>query len=325
MTAPPTPPTPRPSPVNALGSYLARTVRRGVELFLVLARIMVPVMIAVRLAEIAGVVAALGSLVGPLMVPVGLPAELGLAWVACLLIGPPAGIAAMALLAEPLTTAQVSNFATMMLIAHALPLESAIVARAGGSFWLNVLLRAGGAYLFGILCNLFFVATGWLSDPVDLSGLGGAGDAGWMAWLAASLRLLLTVFVIILALLVLLDAMERTGITAAFTRAVRPLLRGAGMTDQTTPLVTIGMLLGLTYGAGLIIREIEEKGIPPRAKALALSWLSLCHSVIEDTGLMLIIGASPWVVLVGRVLFAFAVVRVIAWGYDARTREPARD
>ena len=299
-------------------AYLIRTARRGGELFWTLAKIMVPVMIAVRLLDLLGAVDALGALVGPMMLPVGLPAELGIAWVANLLIGPPAGIAAMALLAEPLSVAQVSIFATMMLIAHALPLESAIVARAGGSFWANVALRLGGAYAFGIIANLFFLGTGWLSEPVDLSGLGGAQDASWLAWLIGSAKLLLTVFVIILGLLVLLDAMERTGVTAAFTRAVQPLLRGAGMTEQTTPLVTIGMLLGLTYGAGLIIREIEEKGIPPRAKALALSWLSLCHSVIEDTGLMLIVGASPWVVLGGRVLFALVVVRGIAWVRDAR-------
>ncbi len=308
-------------------TYLQRTAQRGLALFWTLAKIMVPVMVAVRLADVLGLVDGLGALVGPLMVPVGLPPEVGLAWVACLLIGPPAGIAAMALLADPLTTAQVSVFATMMLIGHALPLESAIVARAGGSFWANVALRAGGAYVFGVLANLVFLATGWLSDPVDLSGLGGAGDAEWTDWLVASAWLLGSVFAIILVLLVLLDVMERTGVTALFTRALRPILRGAGMTEQTTPLVTIGMLLGLTYGAGLIIAEIEEKGIPPRAKALALSWLSLCHSIIEDTGLVLIIGASLWVVVVGRVLFALVAVRLIALVRDLRgmdTEELAR-
>ena len=304
-------------------AYLTRTARRGVDLFWTLAKIMVPVMVAVRVLDVLGLVDALGTLVGPMMIPVGLPPELGIAWVACLLIGPPAGIAAMALLTEPLTVAQVSNFATMMLIAHALPLESAIVARAGGSFWANVALRAGGAYAFGVLMNLVFMATGWMAEPVDLSHLGGAEDAGWLAWLLASVMLLLTIFGVILALLVLLDAMERTGVTAAFTRAVQPLLRGAGMTEQTTPLVTIGMLLGLTYGAGLIIREIEDKGIPPRAKALALSWLSLSHSIIEDTAVMLVIGASVWVTLGARVAFTLVVVRLIAMARDARRMDAA--
>ncbi|MEM7565683.1 MAG: nucleoside recognition domain-containing protein [Pseudomonadota bacterium] len=293
-------------------AYLRHTARRGLSLFWTLAKIMVPIMVVVRVADVLGLVDVLGGWAGPLMAPVGLPAEIGLAWVACLLVGPPAGIAAMAVLAEPLTTAQVSIFATMMLIGHALPLESAIVARAGGSFWANVALRAGGAYAFGIIANLFFLMTGWLSEPVDLSHIGGAEETGWLGWLISSAQLLALVFAIILVLLVILDVMEKTGVTALFTRGLRPILRAAGMTEQTTPLVTIGMLLGLTYGAGLIIKEIEEKGIPPRAKALALSWLSLCHSIIEDTGLVLIIGASLWVVVLGRVLFALAAVRLIA-------------
>ena len=300
-----------------LATYLRTTWTRGLGLFITLARIMVPVMIAVRLAEIVGVVEALGALAGPLMAPVGLPPELGLAWVACLLVGPPAGIAAMAVLSDPLTTAQVSTFATMMLIAHALPLESAIVARAGGSFWLNVALRAGGAYLFGILSHGVFSWTGWLSAPVDLSALGGGAASGWGAWLLSSFVLLASVFVILLTLLVVLDAMERVGLTALFTWLLHPLLRVAGLGERTVPLVTVGMLLGLTYGAGLIIREVD-RGIPERDRALALAWLSLSHSVIEDTALMLLIGASPWVVLGGRLLFTLLFVRVVVWVRDWR-------
>ena len=300
-----------------LATYLRATWTRGLGLFVTLARIMVPVMIAVRLAEMAGVVDALGTLAGPFMAPVGLPPELGLAWVACLLVGPPAGIAAMAVLSDPLTTAQVSTFATMMLIAHALPLESAIVARAGGSFWLNVFLRLGGAYAFGVLSHAFFSLTGWLSAPVDLSALGGADASDWGAWLLSSLVLLASVFLVLLALLVVLDLMERSGLTALFTRFLRPVLRLAGLRERTVPMITVGMLLGLTYGAGLIIREVD-RGIPERDRALALAWLSLSHSVIEDTALMLLVGASPWVVLGGRLLFTLLFVRVIVGVRDWR-------
>ena len=132
-------------------------------------------------------------------------------------------------------------------------------------------------------------------------------------WLVASLALFATILAVILALLVLLDAMERSGITALLARAMAPILRAAGLTERTTPLVTIGMLLGLTYGAGLIIREIEDGAVPPAPRALALAWLSLSHSVIEDTGLMLLIGGSLWVTLVARLVFTLAVIRAVAW------------
>ena len=321
---------------RSLAGYATRTLRRGVDLFWTLARVMVPVFVIVRVAELMGLVEAAGALAGPLMVPVGLPPETALAFVACVLVGLPAGIAALAVVAEPITVAQASTLATMMLIAHALPIESAIVARAanaagdGRGFWrefaINAAFRLGWAYAFGVLAHAVLAATGWLADPVDLSHLsGGEGVPGWGAWALASLGLLLTILLIILALLVLLDVMERIGVTALFVRAMRPVLRLAGLTDRTTPLVTIGMLLGLTYGAGLIIREVEDGGVPPGPRAMALAWLSLSHSVIEDTGLMLVIGASAWVTLVARIAFTLVVIRCVAWLATAMGRDLAPD
>ena len=314
-------------------AYATRTAARAWSLFVTLARIMVPVFVLVRVAEVLGAVDALGALAGPSMAPVGLPAELSIAWVACLLVGLPAGIAGMAVLSEPITVAQASTFATMMLIAHALPVESAIVARAQGAdgrglafwpaFWWNVALRLGGAYLFGALMHGLFAATGWMGEPVDLSHLTGGGEQGWGEWLASSALLFATILAIIVALLVLLDAMERIGLTDLLKRCLRPVLGAAGVRERTIPLVTIGTLLGLTYGAGLIIREVEAGGISERARLLALAWLSLAHSVIEDTGLMLVIGASVWVTLLARVLFTFAAVRLLAWALERRATAPA--
>lgn len=311
-------------------SYARRTVVRAWSLFIALAKVMVPVFVLVRLAEVAGVIDTLGALAGPTMLPVGLPPELGVAWVACLLVGPPAAIAAMTILEGPLTVAQVSIFATMMLIAHALPVESAIVARAQNAdgrgrpfwraFWVNVALRLGGAYAFGIPAYVILSMTGWMAEPVDLSHLTGGEAQGWAEWLVSAATLLLTILAIILALLVLLDAMEWVGITATLKRAMRPVLGAAGVGERTIPLVTIGTLLGITYGAGLIIREVESGAIPPSERGPALAWLSLSHSVIEDTGLMLVIGASMWVTLGARLAFTLAAVRLLSVALSGRRR-----
>lgn len=318
-------------------AYAARTAARAWSLFVTLAKVMVPVFVLVRIAEVAGAVDTLGALAGPSMAPVGLPAELSIAWVAALLVGPPAAFAAMTVVAEPLTVAQTSTFATMMLIAHALPVESAIVARAQNAdgrgrrfwpaFWANAALRLGGAYAFGVLAFAVFAATGWLSDPVDLSHLtGAAGEAderGWAEWTLGSAALFATILAIILALLVLLDAMERAGVTAVLKRLMRPTLGAAGVSERTIPLVTIGTLLGITYGAGLIIREVESGAIPPPERGPALAWLSLSHSVIEDTALMLVIAASMWVTLGARLAFTLVAVRALVWVLEGRRRATA--
>ena len=298
-------------------AYALGTAKRAWSLFRALAIIIVPVLLAVRLLEQVGAVAWLGQAVAPLMAPVGLSPELGIAFVACVLIGPPAGLAALAGMGGEVTLAEVTILGSMMLFAHALPIECAIVRRAGGSFWGSFALRLGAAFAYAALLNAVFAATGWLAAPADLSALSPPDGGGWWAWLLGALQLLLTVFAILLALLVLLDAMERSGLTGWLTRALHPLLRASGLTERTAPLVTVGLLLGLTYGAGVIIREIEERGIEPRDASLCLAWVALCHSVIEDTGLILLTGANLWAILVGRVVFTLIVVRAMAWGWTA--------
>src|SRR5690606_16733691 len=107
---------------------------------------------------------------------------------------------------------------------------------------------------------------------------------------------------VIVGLLVLLDVLERTGITRRITALLTPLLGLSGLDSRVTPVTTVGVLLGLTYGGALIIEEAQKQDFPARTRFLALAWLSLSHSLIEDTALFVALGANVWIVLVGRVL-----------------------
>jgi hypothetical protein len=95
-----------------------------------------------------------------------------------------------------------------------------------------------------------------------------------------------------------------------------PLLRLSGISRDLAPVTMVGVLLGLTYGGGLIIKEAQEKNFEPKMRVLALCWISLGHSLIEDTGLMLAVGADIWVILVIRVVLILLVIRLIALAMD---------
>ena len=304
--------------------YVTATARRAASLFWMLAKIVVPVMVAVRVGEALGVVELAGAALGPLMVPLGLPPETGIAWLACALIGPPAGLAALAGLDVSLTVGEASTLAAMMLIAHALPLECLIVRRAGGSFEWSFGMRVVGSFAYGAIVAVILDLTGWLGAPADLGALSAPADPGLGAWVLASLELLATIGIVLVALLVLLDAMERVGLTAWVTRLLRPVLALSGMDmdragERTASLVTVGLLLGLTYGGGLIIEETRRGTIPPDERNLSLAWLSLSHSIIEDTALMLLMDADLWVIVLGRLLFTFVAVRMLAGAIRRRS------
>jgi hypothetical protein len=69
------------------------------------------------------------------------------------------------------------------------------------------------------------------------------------------------------------------------------------------PLVT-GIIIGLTYGAGVIIHSVRSTDIGKREAFLILLYLSVCHAIIEDTLIFMVIGANGLVLVVARLFLA---------------------
>ena len=148
---------------------------------------------------------------------------------------------------------------------------------------------------------------------------------------------MLKIFGIILALLGLMRLLERIGAVRLMDRVLAPVLRVLGMTPAAAPLAIIGMTLGISYGGGLIIRQAQSGRLAKRDIFFSLVLMSLCHSIIEDTLLMVALGGHVSGVLLARGAFAlvvtFALVKVLGrvsertfdrWFFRA-SAPPARD
>lgn len=299
--------------------YPLKLARRSIRTFLDLARIMLPVMILVRVGEEFGLSQSLGRVLGPVMNLVGLPPETGLVWAVTLLMGIYAGVGAyLGLLSDlNITIAQHSILCSMMLFAHAIPIEQAIVRRAGASFLITSLLRIGSALAYGAVVAWICGMTNSLAQPLEPTWLTGGliiglGSDNWFSWAMATGTTLLTMFAIILVLLVLLDSLEKIGFIAWITRVLSPAFRSIGMDSRLAPLATIGLVLGLTYGGGLIIQSTRDHQYSKRSLFLALAFLSICHGLIEDTAMMLAIGADIWVILMGKLVFTTVLMLILA-------------
>jgi hypothetical protein len=71
------------------------------------------------------------------------------------------------------------------------------------------------------------------------------------------------------------------------------------------PLVT-GIIIGLTYGAGIIVYSLRTSNTSRKEAFLILLFLSICHAIIEDTLIFVVIGANGFVLIGFR--FALAIV-----------------
>lgn len=301
--------------------YFFDLFNRSQRLFITLIKVMLPVMIVVRIADEFGAVALASDLLSPVMGLIGLPPEAGLIWATCALVSMYGAVGAFIGLSAHLdmNAAQLSALCAMMLFAHGLPVEQAIVKRAGASLIATTVLRLGAAVSYAALITWISNTTGWLSKPVDFSWMAGGetvvaatGLAGWIDWSMQTVKSLVVSFAVIVGLLIILDVLDKTGITNRITNGIMPILRVSGLSREVAPVTTIGVLLGLTYGGALIIDEARKKNFPPRTLFLSLSWLSLSHSLIEDTAIMLALGADIWVVLVGRVILTLLIIAALA-------------
>ncbi|MGC2856138.1 nucleoside recognition domain-containing protein [Novispirillum sp. DQ9] len=295
--------------------FLRRLLGDSLSLYWDLVKIMVPVMVAVKVAVGFGLIEAATAVFAPLMAVVGLPQEMGLVWATAALVNIYGGAAALigVLPGTPLSVAQATVLLSMILAAHSLPVEQRVCQKTGAGLVFTTLLRLGAALLYGAILNGIYSALDVLQQPVVIAWLPSSPpDAGWAEWALDSLITLATIFAIIVALLALLRLLDASGVTAFLTRVLAPVLRVMGIGPQATPLAMVGVLLGLSYGGGLIIREARAGTLPPRDVFLAVCFMAICHSMIEDTLFMIALGGHWSGIVVGRLVFSLVVMAVLA-------------
>lgn len=297
-----------------LQAWLTKPVKDSIHIFWVLVKVMIPIMIIVRLAEQWGMINHLSLIFTPFMDLIGLPAEAGLIWSTAMLVNIYAGMVAFVALFPDaqMNVAQVTILGTMILVAHSLPMEQRIVQRAGVSIIASTLLRVGGAMVLGAILNIYYKATNSLQNDAVLTWAPDQNAAQtWLQWLEQTAISLFWIFWIILALVYLLKIMDALKVTALISYVLAPFLRLMGISPHAIPTTMIGVMLGISYGGALIMKEAKEGRMSSKDIFLSLSFLCLFHSAIEDTLLIFALGADLSGILVARFLFGFVVVALL--------------
>ena len=274
---------------------------------------MIPVLLVVKLLEELGGIVYLGYLLEPLMSLVGLPESMGLVWATTLLTNIYAGMLVFFNLAagEHLTIAQVTVLGGMMLIAHTLPVEARIAQKAGVRLMATLILRFFGALLYGAMLYHIYRMGGWFQEPVELIWSPPVQDVSLWTWLVAQIKSLMLISVLIFLLLSLLAILKALHIEQLMIWLLQPLLRLMGIGSSATTITIVGMTLGLALGGGLLIKEATTGKLKATDIFASMGLLALCHSIIEDTLLIMLMGADISGALWFRLLFALVVMMIL--------------
>jgi len=298
--------------IGILRSSLILLVKEIVSISFDLFKIMIPIIILVKIIEELDGIKYIALVLEPLMQLVGLPASMGLVWATTMLTNIYGGmIIFISNTNEPLSVAQVTVLGSMMLLAHGLPIEVRIAQKAGIRVLFTLFLRIAGALLLGFLLFKFYSIGGFLIEnnhalwkPQIIT------DTSLLAWGLNQLKVLAQVFAVIAVLVIFLRLLKLSGIEKLLMLVLKPLLNILGLSEKTTSISIIGITLGLTYGGGLLINEAKKGAISKLDILGSLSLLALCHSLIEDTLLIMLLGADLSGILYFRVVFSLIVIAI---------------
>ena len=245
----------------------------------------------------------IGRLLSPLTAFLHLPLEAAPALAAGMLLNVYTGIAFAAPLA--LSGHQWTILGVFIGVCHSLPVENAIMARLGISSLYSIALRFFGGLLAVLPLTLL---------PASITGGAMASSKGqelvtkqfdsFAAMLLSSatnaLILSAQVIVLVCALILVMDWVKSL-----------PAIKKHIERANTAFSIIIGQTLGITYGAGILLREAGRGSLSRRDIFFIDTFLMISHSSIEDVLLFALFGANFWVILLLRLVAALVFSLVL--------------
>jgi hypothetical protein len=299
---------------TSLSEFFRELLKDTVQTVWVLLKIMVPVSIVVKIIQETGLLTYIGQGLAPLMTLVGLPGEMGLVWGTGILTNLYGGVLAFVNIAPALhmTTAQITVITIMMLTAHTFAIELSVARKSGVRLFTMLVFRFAFGLIMGFIVYAFYSITGLCQEQgAILWNPPAAIQNNLSAWALGQMKNFGVIAMIIFSLLLLIKLLKLAGVIRWLTHILTPVLKVLGTGKETVTVMITGLLLGVVYGGALIIKESKTGLIGKRDIFYAFILMGLCHSLIEDTFLMLALGGHYSGVFFLRIILAFIFTMLI--------------
>ncbi|MBT8353516.1 MAG: hypothetical protein KJO60_03275, partial [Desulfofustis sp.] len=215
-----------------------------------------------------------------------------------------------------LSGADMTVLCSVMLIAHSLPVELSITKKAGGGVLPLGVLRLGGALVYGILLNQLCTKLQLWQDPAIMLFKATPLEESLLQWCMGQATNIVLICVVIFLVLSAMRILQAVGFISLLEFFLKPLLPLFGMTHRAAPMTVVGMILGIAYGGALIIKETATRNMESREVFNSLALMSLSHGLIEDTLVMMALGAKLGGIFWGRLFFSLAVIYLLVKTVD---------
>ena len=299
---------------------LANIVRESSKIFWILFKVILPVVIIIRLLELIGAIPYLAKFLEPLTSFIGIDGSLGLVWMAAILVNIYAGMAAFASLQSifDYSVAETTILGLIILIAHSLPIEVAIARKSRVSGLFNLLFRFINAVIAGKILNYIFIKFDLFNEKNQSILEIPEKITSNLDWLILQSKNFFIIFLIIFLIISTINILKFIGLWQFIINILRIPLSYLGMSEKVANIILIGLTLGISFGGGFLIEESKKNNISKKDILLSLSFLSLCHSIIEDTILILLLGSHISGILFFRVFYTIIIILFMKYLLDTK-------
>lgn len=267
----------------------------GLKTTWTLSKIIFPITLILVILQFTPVLPWIIDLVSPVMGVFGLSGDAAIPLVLGNALNLYAGIAGI--LSMELTVKEVFILAVMLSFSHNMFIETAVALKVGVKLWVVLLVRFGLAAVSAIIINLVWsggseVATYGIAPQVI------AVPDGWYEIILLGLQKasfgVLQLAMVVIPLMVIIQYLKDKHYLQRFSEKLAPFTKVLGIAPNASMTLVSGLVIGLAFGAGVMIQAVQDDGVSKKDATLVFIFLVACHAVVEDTLIFIPLGIPIW-------------------------------
>ena len=283
------------------------TIKTSLQSIWIILKLVIPIYIIADILFYYNLLEYIAFIVEPITTAIGLPAEASLSIISGMFLNVYASVAFAAPL--DLTVHQWTILAVFIGICHSLIVESVIMKKIGLSNLYSYSLRIITGFIVAFITTL--MPSSWFSSSIVENTYTKVVYNSLFELLSNSLLnsmiLSFKIIILITSLIFIMDFIK-----------TRKFIEDSKKNVSKGFSLTVGIFLGITYGAGILIKEVESGKISKDDIFYIGTFLMICHAIIEDTLLFVIFGADFTMAIVIRTIAAVIFSYVLLLFYKRR-------
>lgn len=275
----------------------------------IILKLVIPIYILADILFYYNTLSYLAFIVEPFTSILGLPAEASLAIISGIFLNLYAAVAFAAPL--DMTPHQWSVLAVFLGICHSLVVESVIMKKIGISTMYSYLMRFFVGLFVAYITHL--MPASWFEAMLSNDTFTNVTyNSFFDLMLGSSYNAVVLSLKIILLITVLIFIMDYIKTRKFIVESQKNVSKGFS--------ITVGIILGITYGAGILINEAKSNTISKSDLFYIGTFLMICHAIIEDTLLFVIFGADFTMVIairtIAAIILSYIFLKIYQYSYE---------